>query len=156
MRRLGLAALAVGFAVSGCSIKHEGEEVNAQSSKGTVYHASELPYPFSDAVEVDGVLYLSGDIGANDAGTGVVPGGIEAETRRIFQRMEARLAKHDLVFDDVFKCTAMLEDMSEWPAFNAIYAEYFKEGRYPARSAFGTNGLALGAKVELECWAAKG
>ena len=156
MRRLGLAALAVGFAVSGCSIQQEGEEANAQNSKGAVYHASELPYPFSDAVEVDGVLYLSGDIGANDAGTGVVPGGIEAETRRIFQRMEARLAKHDLTFDDVFKCTVMLEDMSEWPAFNAIYAEYFKEGRYPARSAFGTNGLALGAKVELECWAAKG
>jgi enamine deaminase RidA (YjgF/YER057c/UK114 family) len=50
----------------------------------------------------------------------------------------------------------MLADMSEWPAFNAIYAEYFKEGRYPARSAFGTNGLALGARVELECWAVKG
>ena len=156
MRRLELAALAVGLSVSGCSIQQKGEEANAQNSKGAVYHASELPYPFSDAVEVDGVLYLSGDIGANDAGTGVVPGGIEAETRRIFQRMEARLAKHDLAFDDVFKCTVMLEDMSEWPAFNAIYAEYFKEGRYPARSAFGTNGLALGAKVELECWAAKG
>lgn len=102
------------------------------------------------------MLYLSGDIGANDAGTGVVPGGIEAETRRIFQRMESRLAKHDLTFDDVFKCTVMLEDTSEWPAFNAIYAENFKEGRYPARSAFGTNGLALGSKVELECWAVKG
>ena len=156
MRRLALAALAAGFAVSGCSIKQEGQQENAQSGKGAVDHASELPYPFSDAVEVDGVLYLSGDIGANDAGTGVVPGGIEAETRRIFQRMESRLAKHDLTFDDVFKCTVMLEDMSEWPAFNAIYAENFKEGRYPARSAFGTNGLALGAKVELECWAVKG
>ena len=152
-----LAIIAAGLALSGCSIKTGGEqEERAAGGDGATYHASELPYPFSDAVEVNGVLYLSGDIGVNDAGTGVVPGGVEAETRRIFERMEARLAKHDLTFDDVFKCTGMLADMKEWPAFNAIYAGYFKEGRYPARSAFGTNGLALGARVELECWAVKG
>lgn len=156
MRSAALVVLAAGLALGGCSIKTgEGEDAAAKAD-GAVYHASELPYPFSDAVEVSGVLYLSGDIGANDAGTGVVPGGVEAETRRIFQRMEARLARHDLTFDDVFKCTVMLADMSEWPAFNAVYAEHFKEGRYPARSAFGTNGLALGARVELECWAVKG
>ena len=156
MRAAALAALAAGLALNACSNKTGESEDAAANAEGAVYHASELPYPFSDAVEVDGVLYMSGDIGANDAGTGVVPGGIEAETRRIFQRMEARLAQHDLTMDDVFKCTVMLADMSEWPAFNAIYGEYFKKGRYPARSAFGTNALALGARVELECWAAKG
>lgn len=118
-----------------------------------VYHASDLPYPFSDAVQVGDVLYLSGDIGANDEGTGPVPGGIEAETRRIFERMEQRLARHKRTFDDVFKCTVMLADMAEWPAFNAVYAEHFKQGRFPARSAMGVNGLALGARVEVECMA---
>jgi len=56
-------------------------------------------------------------------------------------------------FDDVFKCTVMLADMSEWPRFNKVYLEYFKPERLPARSAFGANGLALGAAVEMECWA---
>lgn len=155
MRAAMLVALAA-LAASGCSIKQDPDREPAAAGGGATYHASDLPYPFSDAVEVGGVLYLSGDIGVNDAGDGMVPGGVEAETRRIFARMKQRLARHDLTMDDVFKCTVMLADMSEWPAFNAIYAEQFKKGRYPARSAMGVNGLALGARVELECWAVNG
>ena len=82
-----------------------------------------------------------------------MPGGIEAETERIFERIEATLAQHGLGMDDIFKCTVMLADMSEWPAFNKIYAGYFEEGKYPTRSAMGVNGLALGARVEMEVWA---
>ena len=63
------------------------------------------------------------------------------------------LGKHGLTFDDVFKCQVMLADMAEWDAFNTIYVSYFKPDRLPARSAWGCNGLALGARVELECWA---
>ena len=58
-----------------------------------------------------------------------------------------------LDFADVVKCTVMLADMSEWAEFNAIYTTYFAPDRLPARSAFGCNGLALGAKLELECLA---
>jgi enamine deaminase RidA (YjgF/YER057c/UK114 family) len=54
-------------------------------------------------------------------------------------------------FDDVFKCTVMLVDMSRWEEFNKIYVTYFKPDRLPARSAIGANGLAHGAMVELEC-----
>ncbi len=114
---------------------------------------SGLPYPFSSAVQVGDILFLSGEIGDAGEGTGVVPGGIEPETHRMFERIQATLAQHGLSLDDVFKCTVMLADMSEWQEFNKIYAGYFEDGKYPTRSAMGVNGLALGARVEMECWA---
>lgn len=114
---------------------------------------SELPYPFSSAVQVGDILFLSGDIGVAGEGTGVVPGGIVPETHRMFERIEATLANHGLGLKDVFKCTVMLADMSEWQDFNEVYAGYFEAGRYPTRSAMGVKGLALGARVEMECWA---
>jgi enamine deaminase RidA (YjgF/YER057c/UK114 family) len=83
----------------------------------------------------------------------LVAGGIESETRQMFQNIARTLEQNGLSFDDVFKCTVMLADMNEWRAFNAVYLEYFKPDRLPARSAFGASGLALGARVELECWA---
>lgn len=122
---------------------------------GPVFTPSDLPYPFSSAVQVGDVLYLSGQLGADDSGRAVVPGGIGPESERMFARIGQTLNAHGLTFDDVFKCTVYLADMNDWPAFNAIYARHFKPGRYPARSALGVNGLALGAKVELECWAHK-
>ncbi|WP_247714864.1 RidA family protein [Qipengyuania mesophila] len=126
---------------------------HAPAPGAPVFTPSTLPYPFSTAVQVGDVLYLSGDIGVDESGSAVVPGGIEPETRRMFERIGATLAQHGLGFDDVFKCTVYLADMGEWPAFNAIYATYFEKGRYPARSAMGVSGLALGARVEMECWA---
>jgi 2-iminobutanoate/2-iminopropanoate deaminase len=123
------------------------------SSKPPVFHPSDYPFPFSDAVQVGDLLILSGQIGAKPGTTAVVPGGIEAETRQTMDNIGASLKRRGLGFDSVVKCTAMLADMKDWPAFNAIYATYFKKGRYPARSALGVNGLALGARIELECWA---
>lgn len=126
---------------------HHGE------ASGPVFTPSELPYPFSEAVQVGDVLYLSGQIGVAQDGVSLVPGGIEPETRAMMDLIEASLTKHGIGWSDVFKCTVFLADMAEWPAFNAIYATYFEEGRYPARSAMGVNGLALGAAVEMECLA---
>jgi 2-iminobutanoate/2-iminopropanoate deaminase len=112
-----------------------------------------LNRPFSDATEVGGILYLSGQIGAVPGQDHIVPGGIEAETRQVMANIGAILAKRGLAHDDLFKCTVMLADMKQWDAFNRVYVTYFKPGRFPSRSAFGTNGLARGAAVELECWA---
>ena len=123
------------------------------SASPPVYHPSEYPFPFSDAVQVGDLLILSGQIGAKPGTTAVVPGGIEAETRQVMANIGDSLKRRGLGMDAVVKCTVMLADMKDWPAFNAIYATYFKKGRYPARSALGVNGLALGAKIELECWA---
>lgn len=112
-----------------------------------------LNRPFSDATEVNGVLYLSGQIGAVPGEDHVVAGGLEAETRQVMANIGAILAKRGLTHDDLFKCTAMLADMKQWDAFNRVYVTYFKPGRFPSRSAMGVNGLARGAAVELECWA---
>ena len=112
------------------------------------------PLPFSDAVRVGDVLYLSGQIGIG--ADGKLPDGIEAQTKRTIENIGAVLKRAGLDYGDVFHCTAMLADMTDWPAFNAVYVTYFPDAKMPARSAFGTNGLALGALVELECQAYAG
>jgi 2-iminobutanoate/2-iminopropanoate deaminase len=109
--------------------------------------------PFSDAVRVGEVLYLSGQLGNVPGKLELVAGGIEAETRQMMENIARVLNASGLGFDDVFKCTVMLGDMRQWAAFNSIYRSYFKPDRLPARSAFGASGLALGAAVEMECWA---
>jgi len=112
--------------------------------------------PFSLAVRVDDVLYLSGALGNVPGKMELVPGGVEAETRQTMANIAAVLHGRNLTFDDVFKCTVMLADMNDWAAFNRVYLTYFKPDRLPARSAFGAAGLALNARVELECWARAG
>jgi reactive intermediate/imine deaminase len=109
--------------------------------------------PFSDAVRVGNMLYLSGQIGV-DSAMHVVGGGVEAETRQAMENIGKILRRNGASFDDVVKCTVMLADIKDWPAVNAVYRTYFRNERLPARSAFAATGLALGAKIEIECWAA--
>ncbi len=104
--------------------------------------------PFSEAVLVDRTLYLSGQLGT-DAELKLVPGGVEAETRQALENIRAVLARHGATLDHVVKCTVMMADMAEWPAMNAVYRTFFG-AKLPARSAFGANGLALGARLEIE------
>lgn len=118
--------------------------------------ATAAKLPFSQAVQVGDVLYLSGALGNKPGTRQVVAGGIEAETRQTMENIGAVLKGNGLTFDDVFKCTVMLADMAKWEDFNKVYLTYFKPGRLPARSAFGAGALALGAQVELECWAYAG
>jgi len=109
--------------------------------------------PFSDAVRVGDVLYLSGQLGIVPGKMELAPGGIEGQTRQMMEHIARILNANGLSFDDVFKCLVMMKDMNEWATFNKIYLTYFKPDRLPARSAFGASGLALGAAVEMECWA---
>lgn len=108
-----------------------------------------LKLPFSEAVRVGPMLYLSGAIGIDNDGV-LVPGGIEAETRQAMANIRSVLERHGSSMDRVIKCTAMLADMQEWAAMNRIYVEHFPTN-LPARSAFGASGLALGCRVEIEC-----
>ena len=110
-------------------------------------------YPFSELVEEDGRIYLSGTLGVAPGTMTLVDGGVEAESRQIMENIKATLESHGLGMDRIVKCTVMIDDMADWPAFNSIYAEYFEPGRFPARSAFGADGLALGAALEVECMA---
>ena len=106
------------------------------------------PLPFSSAVRIGDILYLSGQMGFREDGT--LPDGMEAQARQTMENIRAVLTSAGLGFSDVFHCTVMLADMSQWAAFNAVYLEYFTEP-LPTRSAFGAKGLALGGLVELEC-----
>jgi reactive intermediate/imine deaminase len=81
----------------------------------------------------------------------VVPGGIEAETRQTMENIKTVLTAVGSGMDRVVKCTVMMADMAEWDRMNAVYATYFVPDRLPARSAFGSTALALGARVEIEC-----
>lgn len=110
--------------------------------------------PFSEAVRHGSTLYLSGQIGVVPGTLQLVPGGIAEEARQTMENIRATLAAHGLSMAHLIKCTVMLADMSEWAAFNEIYRRFFTAGDLPARSAFGTTGLALGARVEVECIAA--
>ena len=108
------------------------------------------PLPFSEAVRVGDMLYLAGQLGVAPGAAQVVPGGIGTEARQVMDNIKAVLGRHGTSLDHVVKCTVFLADIKEWPAFNAVYREFFKSD-FPARSAFGTTGLAFGARVEVEC-----
>ena len=110
--------------------------------------------PFSDAVRVGDTVYLSGEIGRQANGT--LPAGIEAQARQTMDNIGAKLKAQGLGWGDLVKCTVMLDDMKDWPAFNKVYVTYFTDGKFPARSAFGADGLALNALVEVECIAYAG
>jgi reactive intermediate/imine deaminase len=110
--------------------------------------------PFSEAVRVGDMLYLSGQVGIKPGTLKLAPGGIQAEARQALENIKTSLEAHGYSLRDVVKCTVMLADIAEWAAFNDVYGAFFAPP-YPARSALGTSGLALGARVEVECLAAR-
>jgi reactive intermediate/imine deaminase len=111
--------------------------------------------PFSEAVRVGDTLYLSGQIGIKPGTLVLAPGGIEGEARQTLENIRATLETHGYALRDVVKCTVMLADIAEWATFNAVYRSFFSPP-YPARSALGASGLAMGARVEVECIAVRG
>jgi len=111
--------------------------------------------PFSEAVRVGDTPYLSGQVGIVPGTLELVPGGLKQEARQTMGNIKASLEAHGYSMSDLMKCTVMLADISEWAVFNEVYKSFFVS-HYPARSAFGANGLALGARVEVECIAVRG
>jgi 2-iminobutanoate/2-iminopropanoate deaminase len=106
--------------------------------------------PFSEAVRVGDTLYLSGQIGIKPGTLELAPGGMQGEARQTLENIRMTLEVHGYSLRDVVKCTVMLADIAEWAAFNDVYRTFFAPP-YPARSALGANGLAMGARVEVEC-----
>jgi reactive intermediate/imine deaminase len=106
--------------------------------------------PFSEAVQVDDLLFLSGMIGNQPGTMNLAPGGIQGETRQTLENIKAAVLKYGSTMDRVVKCTVFLADIAEWGAMNEVYVTYFPNNK-PARSALGVSGLALNARVELEC-----
>lgn len=113
----------------------------------------EMQLPFSDAVRVGNMLYLSGKIGNIPGTPNLAEGGISGETRQTLENIKGSLEKYGSSMSEVVKCTVFLADIGEWAAMNEVYVQYFPVNP-PARSALGTSGLALDARVEIECFAA--
>lgn len=104
--------------------------------------------PFSDAVRVGELLFVSGQIG-NVGPMTLIEGGVQQEARQALENIKAVLERNGSSLDRVVKCLVMLADVRDWAAVNEVYVTYFEQ--LPARSAMGANGLALGAAVEIEC-----
>lgn len=128
-------------------------------------HGSDLEYlgpatagdrvlPFSDAVRVGDVLYVSGKLGNIPGTMDLAPGGIGPETRQTMENIKASVERHGFSMEKPIKCTVFLADIAEWAAMNEVYVEFFP-GRKPARSAVGVSGVALDARVEIECMFAR-
>jgi 2-iminobutanoate/2-iminopropanoate deaminase len=110
--------------------------------------------PFSTAVRAGDTVYLSGALGIGPDGK--LGDGMAAQAKLAMNNLGAGLKSAGLGWGDVVKCTVMLDNMADWPAFNTVYRTYFPDGKFPARSAFGADGLALGALLEVECIAYAG
>lgn len=124
-------------------------------SKIEYYQSEEtkaLGLPFSDAVQVGNMLYLTGQVGNLPGTLELAEGGLEAEARQTMENIKRILAANGSSLEHIVKCTIFIDDISKWGDFNKVYVEYF-DGQLPARSAFGAEGLALGAQVEVECMA---
>ncbi len=134
--------------ISGCSFaKNPVKYINSEQNQ-------KLNLPFSEIVKVDKTWYLAGQLGVDPATGKLVTGGIIPETHQTLKNIQATLSRNGLTLDDVVKCTVFIADISQWGQFNQVYRQYFKR-HFPARSALGANGLALGAAVEVECIAYK-
>jgi reactive intermediate/imine deaminase len=134
---------------SACILAH-AENVEFLNPAGLAAPGS----PYSPAVRVGGQVYVSGQIGVVPGTTKLVPGGLAEEAKQAIENVKGILVASGYSLRDVVKCTVMLADISEWGAFNEVYMKAFTPP-YPARTALGANGLARGARLELDCIAAK-
>ena len=148
----------VQLSVAGCA-EIEQDVSTPSPSHEPVYLTSEttasMNLPFSDAVRVGHLLFLSGQIGNIPGTTDLAAGGIQGEARQTMENIRAVLEANGSSMDRVIKATVMLADIAEWPAFNEVYVTYFP-GDKPARSAFAGSGLAFGARCEVEVIATVG
>ena len=136
---------------SGCSTQtyNDAEYFVSEKSK-------ELNFPFSDASIVGNIIYVSGQVGSVPGTRQIVDGGINAETIQILNNIEMILNDLGSNSDKIFKCLCMLEDINDYTEMNKAYTMFFNgRSNLPSRSTFAGSGLALGAKIEIECWATK-
>jgi 2-iminobutanoate/2-iminopropanoate deaminase len=131
--------------------QHEVTPIEFLSAPGT----EKLALPFSEAVRVGDMLFLSGQVGNVPGTTELVPGGIREETRQTLENIKVILERNGSALNRVFKCTVFLADIKEWPKMNEVYRTYFPKAP-PARSAMAASGLAFNARVEIECIAVVG
>lgn len=146
MRRLRYAFLLLAAAVA---------PLAAQERQVVRVPTAPADLPFSAAIRAGGLIFLSGQIGNVPGTRNLVPGGIAAETRQTMENIGAILRAAGSSFTRVVKCTVFLLDIRDYEAMNEVYRSYFPTDP-PARSTLAASGLALGARVEIECIALPG
>lgn len=109
--------------------------------------------PYSQAIEANGTLYISGQLPVNPA-DGTVPVTIEEQTHQCFANIKAILTEAGYTFDNVVKSVVLLSDMNDFAAMNGVYAEYYKQDM-PARLCYQVAKLPMGVKIEVETTAVK-
>ncbi|MEK6323562.1 MAG: RidA family protein [Acidobacteriota bacterium] len=152
---VGVAAIVFVFSAVAESRQKKDQPLPATAQSTTVEYSSAAnpsARTLSEFVRVGNMLYLSGKLGTDSTGK-LAPGGIGPETKQTMENIKAVLEKNGSSMDNVIKCTVMLTDIKEWAEMNTVYVAFFKKERLPARSALGTSGLVLGARVEIECMA---
>lgn len=155
MKRL-ITILAV-LSLAGCAVSVGSGSKGTEPQKSTDVEWLNPPgtdttnRPYSTAVRVDNMLYLSGALGIVPGTRALAEGGIQAETRQTLDNISASLEMFGSSLDRVVKCTVFLADIAEWGAMNEVYVSYFPNK--PARSAVGNIGLGLDARIEIECMA---
>ena len=145
---IGILLTAVATVPGNAQDRKQEEKIQYLTSEET----TDLELPFSEAVRVGDMLYLSGVVGNVPGKMELVPGGIRAEAKQALENIRRVLERYGSSMDHVIKCTVMIDDIDRWGEFNEVYVTFFNEP-YPARSAFGADGLALGAALEIECMA---
>jgi reactive intermediate/imine deaminase len=114
-----------------------------------------LGLPFSSAMRVGNLLFLSGQVGVVPGSRELAPGGIEGQTRQTLENIKRVLEHAGSSMERVVKCTVFLGNIADYGAMNAVYSSFFPKDP-PARSMLAASGLALGAAVEIECIALTG
>lgn len=144
------AVLCGALSITACQqAPHEHEAKSADVEYLLMPGMEGLGLPFSSAVRVDNTLYMSGNLGNIPGSVDLAPGGIQGETKQTLDNIKAVAEQFGSSMDKVVKCTVFLADIAEWGAMNEVYKTYFKNP--PVRSALGASGLALNARVEIEC-----
>lgn len=110
--------------------------------------------PYSQAVEANGTLYISGQVPLDPATGKIVEGGITEQTTQVLKNIKAILTAAGYSLNEVVKSTCLLSDMSDFKAMNEVYAQFYTSDQ-PARAAFAVKGLPLGALIEIETVAVK-
>lgn len=105
--------------------------------------------PYSQAIEMNGMLFISGQIPIDPATSKIIEGGIREQTEQVMKNIGAILSEAGYTFEDVIKSTCLLSDMDNFAAMNEIYGRYYPENS-PARAAYGVVKLPLGALIEIE------
>ena len=151
MRRLPVLVilLGIGLALMAGACSNTASS-SASPSVDYLNEDSSSTSPYSDAVRVGSTLYLAGNLGVDKDGK-LVPGGISAETEQTLQNLRHVLERNGSSLDRVANCEVMLADIKDRDAMNEVYRKYWSPQHFPARHAFGTSGLYLGARVEMAC-----